>query len=512
MKPHWQVLPLAVIFALLWAAVAWLSPAHAQDGPSAAGNTRRGQAQNETASAGILARRPLALAGMDGPLMAEMGVLPVTAGPDTQGATAGYLSYRAENADANRPVIFAFNGGPGAAAAFLHMGALGPVLAQVPQDPAAAAPEEPVWLSGAAELYRVADIVFIDPPGTGFSQRPAGAGEAPYRSVSGDARANAELVAAWLHRQERTDAPVYILGESYGTIRAVAMLDALQELGLGDRLRGVILLGQALNMIETSQRPDNMVTYPVSLPTLAAIACGHGRIAAPCDPQDAADAAARFGRETYLPALFMGRDLPASERRRIAQRLEELSGISAQFYLANDLRISKERFRVELLREQGQVTGRYDARYTAPRSADVTVMMGPDPASVISDIYEKAMRDYLRVWLGIANADAYKVISRFDQPWSYGGADSPFADWPFMQTVETHAAQNRCLRLFVGTGLYDLTTTVGAADYLFAQSNLPRDRWRNEVYGGGHVFYSDDASRTAFLSDLTGFVQDDPCR
>jgi carboxypeptidase C (cathepsin A) len=446
------------------------------------------------------------------PVRAELGLVPVSAGADSSPATAGYLSYTRKDAKPGRPVIFAFNGGPGASASYLHMGLLGPVLAHVPQDPAATTAESGGTLPGPSKLYAVADVVFIDPPGTGFSRRPAGAAAAPYSTVEGDANAAADLVRQWLAAHRRLDAPVYILGESYGTIRAVAMLDALDGKGLAANVRGVVLLGQALNMIETSQRPDNVVTYAVSLPTLAAIACYHGMVKAPCTAENVTEEAARFAREEYLPALYRGRDLPPAERERLAARLAELTGIPAAFYLANDLRISKERFRVELLRAKGKVMGRYDARYLADRPADVTTMMPGDPSSSISDAFGKAMTGYLADTLKAPGADAYKVIARFDGSWSYGSEDSPFADWPFMSVVERHAAGNACLRLFVGTGIYDTTTTIGAADYLFAQSSLPQARYRNARYVGGHVFYSDDGSRARFQSDLVDFIKADSCR
>ena len=446
------------------------------------------------------------------PVRAELGLVPVSAGADSPPATAGYLSYTRKDAKPGRPVIFAFNGGPGASSSYLHMGVLGPVLAHVPQDPADTRAASAGTFPGPSKLYAAADVVFIDPPGTGFSGRPAGAAAAPYSTVEGDATAAADLVRQWLANHERANAPVYILGESYGTIRAVAMLDALDKLAPGTNVRGIVLLGQALNMIETSQRPDNVLTYAVSLPTLAAIACYNHVAKAPCTAETITAEAARFAREDYLPALYRGRDLPQAERQRIAARLHDLTGIPAAFYLANDLRISKERFRVELLRTQGKVMGRYDARYIADRPAGVATMMPGDPSSSISDVFGKAMTTYLAGTLKAPGAAAYKVIARFEGGWSYGAEDSPFADWPFMATVENHAATNPCLRLFVGTGIYDTTTTIGAADYLFAQSNLPKARYRNERYVGGHVFYSDDKSRARFQSDLIDFIGADTCK
>ena len=440
---------------------------------------------------------------------AEVGLIPVASAPGRQDATGGYISY-SRTATADRPVLFVFNGSPGAASAYLQMGALGPFRAQVPQNPAAPLPAVADVAANPDTLLDVADLVFLDPPGTGFSTLAADADTAFYRSVRGDADAVAQTVRAWLAAHGRSHAPLYILGESYGTIRAAAMVDALRRQDATLKLDGVLLLGQALNMIETSQRPGNVVTYPVALPTLAAIACYHHVRAAPCTPEGSAREAAAYA-ETYLAALFRGRALGAADRAAVAARLEALTGISRNYYLAHDLRISKERFRVELLRGQGRVLGRYDARYTALRATDAEDTVGPDAFSAVSDLYGKAVVGQL-ARIGVPDAAAYRVIVRGEDDWRYGSGDSPFNDWPFMARLERAMAAAPAMRLFVGTGLYDLTTTVGAADYLFAQSTLTPDRFRNRRYPAGHVAYSDDTSWHLLMRDLRAFLAEAPAR
>jgi len=443
------------------------------------------------------------IAGKPLKVQTEVGLVPVASKPGKQDATAGYISYNGP-ARADRPVLFVFNGGPGAASAYLNMGALGPMRARMPQDPAAPLPAEATVSPNPATLLDLADLVFLDPPGTGFSAIAEDADRSFYQSVKGDADAVAQLAQQWLAAHGRAGAPLYILGESYGTIRAAAMVEALRLRDPALQVRGVLLLGQALNMIETSQRPDNVVTYPISLPTLAAIACYHHKRAAACDPAASAAEATAFG-PAYLDALFRGAALDASTREEIAAKLEDLTGIPRAYYLAHDLRISKERFRVELLRSEGKVLGRYDARYTAPRAADAGETVGPDAFSAVSDLYGKAMLGELKR-IGVADPSSYKVIARFPGDWAYGAGDSPFNDWPFMAELEKNMAANPRLRLFVGTGLFDLTTTVGAADYLFVQSSLPTGRYRNARYPAGHVAYSDDASWQQLIADIRAFL------
>lgn len=479
-----------LLIATLLAVSSWTMPAAAQAKPPAPE---------------IKAKRDqvLMLHGHAFAYAAEVGVVPVSSKPGTSDATAGYISY-SHAGDPDRPVMFIFNGGPGAASAYLQMGALGPARAHVPQDPVAVLPTAAPVDANPETPLDLADLVFLDPPGTGFSALSAGADRDFYQSVTGDADAVSQLARAWLASHGRTAAPIYILGESYGTIRAAAMVDALRAQDPALKLRGVVLLGQALNMIETSQRPDNVVTYPVSLPTLAAIACYHHKRPAPCDPMGSAREAAAYG-PTYLDALYRGRALNAAMRDTVATKLEALSGIPKPYYLAHDLRISKEQFRVELLLAEGRVLGRYDARYTAPRAAGAGEVVGPDAFSAVSDVYGKAVLSQLAA-IGVSDAATYKVIVRGDGNWRYGAGDSPFNDWPFMACLEQAMAATPDLRLFIGTGLFDLTTTVGAADYLFAQSSLAPARYRNERYPAGHVFYSDDVSWRKLIRDLRAFI------
>lgn len=224
----------------------------------------------ESATPQIQARSEVTVtvAGKRLAIAAEAGLVPVASKPGHVDATAGYICYIGPSR-AHRPVLFIFNGGPGAASAYLQMGAFGPMRTHVPQDPTAPLPAQATVAENPETLLDIADLVFLDPPGTGFSSIAENADRSFYQSVKGDADAVAQAAQAWLVAHGRTAAPLYILGESYGTIRAAAMVDALRMRAPGLEQRGVLLLGQALNMIETSQPPDNVVTYPVSLPTMS---------------------------------------------------------------------------------------------------------------------------------------------------------------------------------------------------------------------------------------------------
>ena len=185
-------------------------------------------AQPDAPSERVLAQSTIDLPGLSAPLRVEVETRPVIAEADGPVASAGTIAYLHPDTESRRPVIFAFNGGPGASSAFLHMGVLGPVIARAPADPSAELPDTFATDPADPALLDHSDVVMIDPPGTGFAERAEGEPGA-FNTVAGDARAAAQLVRDWLVDHDRMDAPVYILGESYGTIRAVAMLDALAD-------------------------------------------------------------------------------------------------------------------------------------------------------------------------------------------------------------------------------------------------------------------------------------------
>ncbi len=434
----------------------------------------------------------------DGTAM-EIAEFAVTSNPDSPAdASVGTIAYvgTANSPDQHtaRPLLFAFNGGPGSSSAYLHMGLLGPLRAAIPQNPRDALPDRAPLVANAESLLGVADVVLLDPPGTGYARLQPGADRARLQSVKGDAAAMAQAVVAWLDAHGRREAPVYLLGESYGTIRAAAMIAELKTRAPWLQLRGVLLLGQALNMIETSQRPANVVTWPVNLPTLAAVACWHA-VPTRCDPGAAADAARAFGPD-YLDGLYRGRDLDPERQQALAHRLQALTGLAADGWVQRRLTLSKEDFRLELLKGRGEVLARYDARYTGGDA-------GSDAFAPVAGLYGKAVVDRL-TQLGVPGD--YRLMARPEGPWAYGGGDSPFADWPFMAMVEKAMADDPQFRLFIGTGLYDLTTTVGAADYLVAHTRADRARIVNRRYEAGHMTYSDDTARKALSADIRAFL------
>jgi carboxypeptidase C (cathepsin A) len=430
-------------------------------------------------------------------------------GPDGRpGARLVTISYIAQNADnrANRPVLFAFNGGPISASYVLHMGMLGPKRVAIPDD-ISADPSTFKIVDNRYTVLDVADIVFFDPASTGFSRTVPGVDPKSYFSVNADGQETAQLIIEWSRLHHRMDSPKYVLGESYGTMRAASVANQIQKLSVP--LSGVILVGQALNIIEFSQRPANVISYVASLPTLAAIAWSHGKANLHGQTFDQfMDEVRLFARTDYLTALFQGNKLDPATRDAIAAKLADYTGLPASYYLANSLEISKEKYRRELFKDKHDILGMTDGRYVGRMAAS-----GPtrDPASVISDAYGKAFTDYLRTDLKIADTASYlpaaKGIDGFDA-WNYNGTgSSPFADWPFPALLTEVFAANPNFRVMVDNGYEDTQTTVGAAQMLVDRSGWPSDRVILHFYQGGHTAYSIEDTLKRMTDDLRTFIR-----
>lgn len=414
------------------------------------------------------------------------------------------ISYIANGAHANRPVLFAFNGGPITPSDVIHMGMLGPKRVAIPDD-VTAGPSTYKVVDNVYSPLDVADIVFIDPASTGFSRVLDGADPKSYFSVTADAQQVAQFIADWSRKHGRVASPKYVIGESYGTIRAAAVANQLQKMPAPILLDGVILIGQALNIIEFSQRPANIISYAVSLPTLAAIAWSHGKANAHGKSFDAfEDEVWLFARTDYLTALFQGAKLPDDTRHTIALHLEDYTGIPASYYLANDLVISKERYRRELFKDKGLLLGMIDARYAAPNPSSGPA---PDPAGIIPKAYETAFKDYLHDDLKVADIDDYATKDPVEGDWNYGGAASPFSDWPFPKLLNEVFAANPKFHLMVMNGYEDTQTTVGAAQYLVDRSDWPADRVSLHFYQGGHTAYSVEDSLRRMTDDIRAMIR-----
>ncbi|HPE32083.1 MAG TPA: hypothetical protein PLV61_12890, partial [Parvularculaceae bacterium] len=382
----------------------------------------------------------------------------------------------------------------------------GPKRVAVPDD-IKADPAAFKLVDNAYSPLDAADLVFFDPAGTGFSTVLPRQDVNEYRSVRGDGQQTAAFIMAWLKKHERMESPFYMLGESYGTMRAAETAAQLAELPEPHPSNGIFLMGQAVNIIEYAQRRRNIISYAVSLPTLAAISFDLGK-AAPNGRsfEKFVWDAWEYGKTDYLRALFLGDEISPKERARVARKLEEYSGIPASYYESHMLRITKEEFRVELLKDDGLLLGRNDGRYTAP----ITEAGGaPDPFSVVMPAFERLFAQYLQDELQVPGAEKY-VLMNVDaglDGWDWG-AKTPFSDWPYTDRVSKAFDANPDFHVIIANGYHDTQTTVGAAELAAMQSGWPAERVKRSYYRGGHMAYTIEESAKAFTDDIREFVKE----
>jgi carboxypeptidase C (cathepsin A) len=445
------------------------------------------------------------------PYTATVGAIEVNDVEGKPGARVVSIAYVAETGPyaAGRPVMFVFNGGPISPSVYLHMGAFGPKRVAFADDLSADVATAPL-VDNPHSLLDVTDLVFFDPAGTGFSRTLPGKPLEDYFSVSADAQQTASFIASWLDQHGRRASPVYIFGESYGTNRAVETARQLAELPQPVLLDGVVLFGQAVNIIEYAQRPDNIISYAVSLPTLAALGWYHGKAeTGGADLERFVASAWEYARTEYLQALFQGAALPEDRLREVARRLAGFSGLPAELFVARRLRVSKEDYRVELFREEGLVIGRSDGRYVGPAKAegDGEGASPPDPAAALPRALAAAFLAYAVAELGVPSTEQYVIDSpvRGLDGWDWGER-TPFSRFAYGDSLDVLLDKNPRARVLVTAGYFDTMTTTGASLYLVNQESWPAERVTLAFYRGGHMAYSIDDSARKMADDLRAWI------
>lgn len=403
--------------------------------------------------------------------------------------TYGYVARGLGDA-AQRPVLFVFNGGPGASSSPLHMKAFGPRRL-------VDAEGETRLVDNQYSLLDVADLVFIDPPGTGASMPIAGADPASLFSVAGDARAVAQVVQAWRVANGRTGSPFALVGESYGTARALAMLDQQMEaeLPLPD---GVALLSLAIG--DTS---GPVVADAVLLPTLAAVAWYHDAVdRRGMSAQQWFDAALTFAQTDYAAALMKGPTLSAEARADVARRLSALIGIPQADLLAWDLHLPKPDFMLGLLEDRGLRTGQLDARVTRAIADSDFQPPFDDPSMTLGTQTTSAIESYLADDLGYVVPSAYRSLNlgvNFRWGWGDGQSYSSARFTPYLQAA---LERKPAMALYTAGGIYDITTPAYAGLFALDYAGIPRDRRTTKLYAAGHSVFEDEAGLAAMSADL----------
>ncbi len=411
-----------------------------------------------------------------------------------------------------RPVCFAFNGGPGSASIWLHLGALGPKHVVTPND--ASMPTAPYAVAdNPHSWFEHFDLVFIDPPHTGWSTTASLDARKKMLSVDGDVAALTEVMRVWLTRHKRWGSPVYLAGESYGTTRGAALADKLQSAGVA--LSGLILISCAMDLQSIIFAPANDLPYALFLPAFANVSQYHGLLKGSLGKSSAAARAAAesFVDEEFVAALHAGARLDGKRRERIARRISELTGLPQALVEEKNLRISEQTYFFEALRPQGLIVGRLDARATGPMAASRTREWEFDPGiEAIASPYTMAAMAYFGEELGMSMETRYEVLSMdAHKSWNWNRGEEKGNNFASTSPDLARALRrNPHLKVFVGSGRYDLGTPYSASDWSLAQLNAPADvlaRVQHHYYDAGHMMYTREEELTQLKSDVAKWLK-----
>ena len=444
------------------------------------------------------------------------------------------VSYVADGEDESRPLTFVFNGGPGASSAYLHVGAVGPRRVSFPPDgtlpslPAQLVDNESSWLA-------FTDLVFVDPVGTGFSRiidtekkeakdegaKERGTDDTPdpkeYFGPKRDLESLCEFMSRWLSEHRRWGSPIFIAGESYGGYRVGRLARVLQE-NAGIGLNGAILISPALEITPLSTSDYDVVGWVDLVPTMALAAVHHGRsrvFPSGTPLEDVCREAEAFATGEYAAFLASGAAMPVAERDRILGRLADLVGLPGDLVVRAEGRVGMRAFSRELLRDERKVLGLYDATITVSDPfPDRDPFGGPDPTlSGFTPAFTAAINRVLRSEIGVETDREYALLS-FDvfTSWKNDGEEQHFFVPPQGATDDFRygMALNPHMKAFITHGRYDLVTPYHSSDRL---RNLMRldpetaDRVTLRHFGGGHMFYAWESSRTEFGKAIAAFVE-----
>ena len=413
-----------------------------------------------------------------------------------------------------RPIAFIFNGGPGSASVWLHMGAFGP--RRVVTDDAAPTPPAPYrTVDNDYSLLDKADLVFIDPVGTGFSHAVGKARDKDFWGVDPDVKSLAQFIYIYISRNNRWNSPKFLIGESYGTFRAVALGEYLQSRN-GISINGLVLMSCVLDMGTLSFSPGDDRPYIFYLPTYAAAAWYYKTLKdRPDDLNTFLDEARRFAATEYATALMKGSDLSRAREAEIAKKLARFTGLSQDYLIKARLRVALPQFQAELQRSRGLTIGRYDARFSGATYDLLTEYAEFDPSfSGVLGAFTAAFNSYVRDDLKFGKDQIYKVLPREpgrEWDWKHNSGQGSF--FPGAPNVEgdlvRQLIENPHLQVQVENGFFDMATPFFATEYTMDHLLLPAnvlDRIHLKYYTAGHMMYLHEKDLAKLKANIDRFI------
>jgi carboxypeptidase C (cathepsin A) len=458
----------------------------------------------------VQSKHALKIGGQEIKYTATAGTILLKLEDGTPKASIFYVAYTKDDVSdvSQRPITFSFNGGPGSASVWLHLGLLGPRRVQM-GDAGSLLPPPYKLVDNDASLLDVSDLVFIDPVSTGYSRAVPGEAPKQFHGVEEDVQSVAEFIRLYATRNKRWSSPKFLAGESYGTTRAAGLSGYLQQ-RFGMYLNGIVLISTILNFETAEFDAGNDLPYVLYLPTYTAIAWYHKKLPPELqgDLQKAVEESRKFAVGEYSDALMTGDSLSASRRSDVAQKLARLTGLSPDYIDRTNLRIEIMRFTKELLRSERKTVGRIDGRFTGfdRDAAGETPEFDPSIAAIIGP-YSGMLNDYARNDLKFDSDLPYEVLTGRVRPWNYAPYENRYVN--VAETLRKAMTQNPFLHVFVAKGYYDLATPFFAADYTFDHLDLDpslRKNLSSASYEAGHMMYVHPPSLLKLKQDIARFI------
>jgi len=413
---------------------------------------------------------------------------------------------------AKRPITFVFNGGPGAAAVWLHLGTAGPrrikleAGGKVPPPPYRLVDNPHSWL-------KATDLVFIDPVGTGFSRPAEGEKGEQFYGVTEDITWVADFIRLYVTQYERWLSPKFLAGESYGTTRAAGLAEYLLK-RYGITLNGIILISSVLDFQTLSPGDSNDLPYVLYLPSYAAIAGYHHKLsdALQDDLLHTIKEVEQWAGTTYTIALPQGNALPDEQRQAVIQKLADYTGLPIELIEKSNMRIAPWVFQKYLLADERKLIGRFDARITGFDPEPLSVWPRYDPSlSQYLPVYSTTFNDYVRRELEYKSVLPYEVLSDKVRPWKFTESDeSGHGYLSVVDNLRLAMVQNPHLKVMFASGFYDLATSYYASDFTINRLDIGSELQANithHYYLGGHMMYHNEPSQKKLQTDVEAFIQ-----
>ena len=455
----------------------------------------------------VVTRHEITLNGKKLSYTATIAQMPIK---NATGETEAHIFYMAYTLDgtsdpASRPLTFAFNGGPGSASIWVHMGAMGPRKAllldngDMPPPPYKVVDNENTWLDQT-------DLVFIDPVGTGYSRAKTADIARRMNGVQGDLQSVGEFIRMYVHRNKRWASPLFIAGESYGTFRAAGLAGTLIDQGIA--VNGIMLISTVLHFATIRPGLHNSLACALHLPTYTADAWYHKKLPADLqkDLKGALKEVEHWAMTGYLEALDKGDQLTPAERKTVIEKLARYTGLEPRYLDYSELRLDVAHFTRELLRDRRLTIGRLDGRLTGPSPLNAGEVAEFDPSgTLIRPPFQAAFLNYVQGELGYKTDMIYNVAGG-TMPWDWG-VQNGYAETGNL--LRGAFAKNPHLKVLVCQGYYDLATPYFAARYTMNHLGIHPEMHKNitwQYYQAGHMMYIEKESNVKLKRDLTEFV------